>query len=212
MKSLYETYRPRAWEDVVGQDKAIARLKSLVNRGIGGRAFWITGASGSGKTTIARILASEIADKDYIQDISAGEITPSRLRDLENESRYGAFGKGGRVYLVNESHGLRKDTVRDFLDVLERIPDHVAWIFTTTTENQDVFEGCEDAAPLMSRCIPVPLSRRDLCKPFALRVQEIAQKEGLDGRPLADYEKLVYRVKLNMRAALQAVESGEMLV
>lgn len=212
MNSLYETYRPRTWDQVVGQDKAITRLQVLASRGIGGRAFWITGASGSGKTTIARILAGELADQDYIQEIDAAEITPARLRDIEDESRYGAFGKGGRVYIVNESHGLRKDAVRQFLVLLERIPNHVAWIFTTTTENQEVFEGCEDAAPLLSRCISIPLSRRDLCKPFAQRVREIAQSEGLDGRPIADYEKLLYRVKLNFRAALQAVESGEMLI
>ncbi len=54
MKTLHEQYRPQAWSDVVGQDKAITRFRIVAKRGIGGRCFWITGKSGTGKTTIAQ--------------------------------------------------------------------------------------------------------------------------------------------------------------
>jgi len=46
MKPLYEKYRPQSFEDVVGQDKAIARIRQIASRGVGGRAFWISGKSG----------------------------------------------------------------------------------------------------------------------------------------------------------------------
>ena len=45
---LHEQYRPRAWSEVVGQDKIIQRILALKGRGLGGRAFWATGSSGSG--------------------------------------------------------------------------------------------------------------------------------------------------------------------
>ena len=47
---LHEQYRPQEWSSVVGQDKAIARFQTVAKRGIGGRCFWITGKSGTGKT------------------------------------------------------------------------------------------------------------------------------------------------------------------
>src|SRR5262245_17092896 len=55
---LAEQYRPRAWADVVGQDRAVNRIQGLVKRGLGGRAFWLSGQSGTGKTTIARLIAA----------------------------------------------------------------------------------------------------------------------------------------------------------
>ena len=58
---LYEQYRPTTWAEIVGQDKVIARIEHLRLRGLAGRAYWIAGQSGTGKTTIARLLASENA-------------------------------------------------------------------------------------------------------------------------------------------------------
>lgn len=209
---LYEKYRPTTFADVVGQDKAVARLRRLAEGGnLGGRAFWISGGSGTGKTTVARILAAEVADPMFTVELDAHDLTPAKLRELEYDSHYSAFGKGGRAYIVNEAHGLRKDTVRQLLVLLERVKDNALWVFTTTVDGQTEFEDCGlDAGPLLSRCIRVSLTTQGLCKPFALRVQEIAQLEGLDGQPLARYERLLKLNANNFRAALQAVEAGEM--
>src|SRR5690349_20055174 len=49
---LHEQYRPTQWADVVGQDKVVAKVQALAKRGLSGRAFWVSGQSGSGKTTI----------------------------------------------------------------------------------------------------------------------------------------------------------------
>lgn len=70
---LSEEYRAHTWSDVVGQDKAIARIAALWQRGLAGRAFWITGQSGTGKTTIARLICGEIADPTCIIEIDAGD-------------------------------------------------------------------------------------------------------------------------------------------
>ena len=208
---LFEQYRPRRWSEVVGQSAAIERLRCIAQRSLGSRPFWIAGPSGTGKTTIARLLAAEIADPDFVLEFDAGELTVGLLADLERQSHlWGGGQHGGRAYIVNEAHGLRKDAIRRLLVVLEAIPRHVVWIFTTTKAGQDaLFEDSIDADPLLSRCERVDLAAAP--EAFAVRAREIAQAEGLNGAPPDAYAALAARCKGNMRAMLNEIESGAML-
>ena len=194
MQPLYEAYRPKDWSEVVGQSKAIARINTLRRRGLEGRIYWITGPSGSGKTTIARLIADEVADPCVIEEMDGGKLLTARVV--------------GRLNTTFE------------IDVVQR---NSTWIFTTTNDGQaKLFDDEIETSPFSSRVQAIALARRGLAEctsaqgrkqpgPFALRAQQIAQAENMDGRPIADYVALVKRCRNNLRMAIQEIEAGAML-
>lgn len=212
MRPLYQTHRPTALDGVVGQAKAVATCRHLAARGLGGNAMWISGAKGTGKTTIARIMAGTLADVFHTVEVDAGKVTAEFLRQADVDARYAPLSGDGRAYIVNEAHGLTARAMRTLDVMLEALPESCVWIFTTTSEGQaDLFESYHDAGPLLDRCLRIPLTTQGLCKAFAKRAREIAELEGLNGRPLAAYERLLKDNHNSMRGAMEDIQAGRML-
>ena len=210
MKTLFEKYRPTTFDEVLGQEKAVKKIKLLLARNWGGRAWWVSGASGAGKTSIAQIIAAQGADGLYVREFdSADQLSTSEIDKIEQDMHYFAPGKGGRAYIVNEAHGLRKAIIRRLLGLLERIPNHVCIIFTTTKQGESkLFDDQIDANPLLSRCIKNELNNQGQTKAFAEHCRNIATSDNLNGKPIESYGKLAQRCKNNCLMMLQVIESG----
>jgi len=217
MATLAERYKPRSWAEVVAQDAALALLDRLrQSGGLGGRAFWLSADSGQGKTAISDLIAKEVAGDDWgitVYD-DPSQLTADELERIRRDYCQRPISKGV-AYLVNEAHGLRRDQVRKLLGLTDtgRIPRWCVWCFTTTRVGQlSLFEGIDDTAPMLSRCVILPMRPGGLELSFALRAREIARAESLDGADLEAYIGLAKACRSNMREMLNTVESGAMLV
>lgn len=148
--ALYRKYRPRRFEEVVGQDEAVAVLRRALEEKTLAHAYLFSGTRGVGKTTIARILAREAgaSEEDIIEMDAASNRGIDDIRRLREEVFVRPFRSPRKVYIIDEVHMLTREAFNAFLKVLEEPPDHVVFVLATT-EEQKV------PATIRSRCVVV---------------------------------------------------------
>jgi len=214
---LYEKFRPHDFDHVLGQEAAVKRCKTILQtEGWGGLAWLFIGKPGTGKTTLAQIIADIGCDDFYLSLYSSGrKLTSSDIAEIEESMTRHTFfaGKTGKAFIIDEAHGMRKDVVEKFLGILEHVPTHVAFFFTTTREpdpQTTLFETTDpkqdaDERAFISRCKVIRLTNQGLNKVFAAHCQAVARAEGKDGKPLGAYEQLARQCHNNCREMLQEI-------
>lgn len=135
MTALYNKYRPRNFDEVIGQNAAVRALENIVAKRTS-QVFLLTGPSGVGKTTIARIIAKQYgcADHDRLDIDAATTSGAEAMRSLADAMNYRPFGAqgGSRAVVVDECHGLSKQAWDALLKATEEPPKYVVWFFCTT--------------------------------------------------------------------------------
>ncbi|MDB5238784.1 MAG: polymerase subunit gamma and tau, polymerase subunit gamma/tau protein, partial [Candidatus Parcubacteria bacterium] len=134
MPVLYRTYRPSKWSEVIGQDHVVDTLKDTLAAKKPAHAYLFSGSRGTGKTSVARILAKalETADDDIYEIDAASNRGIDDIRELREHVSVMPFSSPFKVYIIDEVHMLSKDAWNALLKTLEEPPKHVVFILATT--------------------------------------------------------------------------------
>lgn len=194
-QALYRKYRPNNFDEVVGQEVIIKTLKnSIINNKIN-HAYLFTGPRGTGKTSIAKILAKTVnclsivdgepCDKcvnctqfnnkqmiDIIEIDAATNNGIDEIRDLRSKTvLVPSIGKY-KVYIIDEVHMLSQGAFNGLLKTLEEPPQHIIFILATT-------EPYKIPATILSRCQRFDFKKIASNK-IAKSLENIAKKENID--------------------------------
>ena len=140
-KALYRKYRPKSLKEVVGQPQVTNILSKSLEAGKVSHAYLFVGPRGTGKTSVARILAHEIngfkyeIEDDYIDIIEidgASNRGIDNIRDLREKALIAPTNGKYKVYIIDEVHMLTKEAFNALLKILEEPPEHVVFIMATT--------------------------------------------------------------------------------
>ena len=178
-QSLYRTYRPQSFKDVIGQEHVVGPLAEQLKNETVGHAYLFSGSRGLGKTSVARIFAKELKTKpsDLYEIDAASNNSVDGIRALSENVFTMPFASPYKVYILDEAHMLSKSAWNAFLKTLEEPPAHAIFILATT-EHERIPET------VRSRCQQYEFkkpSREGLAK----LVVSVAKKEGYAIEPLA---------------------------
>jgi DNA polymerase III subunit gamma/tau len=132
---LYQKHRPKTFDEVKGNRDVVASLKAMLkDKETMPHSFLFYGGTGTGKTTLARIIANELGcTENNIIEIDTAQFRGiDTIRDLRKNAQYTPLGGGDRVYIIDECHAITGAASDAFLKLLEDTPKHVFFILCTT--------------------------------------------------------------------------------
>jgi DNA polymerase III subunit gamma/tau len=157
--SLYRRHRPRTFDEVVGQTHVVRTLRNAVERGKVHHAYLFVGSRGTGKTSMAKILAAclncehgptvtpcgvcdscvsiaSATSLDVIEMDAASNNSVDDIRDLRDRVGYAPVSGRNKVYILDEAHMLSPQAWNAFLKTLEEPPPHTIFVLATTEANK----------------------------------------------------------------------------
>lgn len=145
--ALYRKYRPQTFADVLGQEHIVRVLEGALSMGNISHAYLFSGGRGTGKTSVARIVARTlgVSDNDLYEMDGASTRGIDDIRELRESVRSLPFDSKYKVYIIDEVHMLTKEAFNALLKTLEEPPAHVIFILATT-ETEKIPET------IISRC------------------------------------------------------------
>jgi len=196
---LSERYRPHSFDEFVSQDKAVARVRAILNLPSFDRgAFLLTGPSGSGKTSMANVIGRTLGcDTWSTLEIKGQDCTVERLRDLSDWFMYAAPSGGFKIAIVNECH-LMSTAARSYALELMESPPAKRVVALTTTESEWADET------LFSRFYRIAFAKPN-ADAIVAHVERIAVREGYDVAGLG-LKRFVQERHNNIRLCLLDLE------
>jgi DNA polymerase-3 subunit gamma/tau len=199
--SLYRRHRPGSFDEVVGQQHVVRTLSNAVEQGKVHHAYLFVGSRGTGKTSMAKILARSLncerggptvnpcgecescltiasgSSIDVIEMDAASNRSVDDVRDLRERVAYAPTGGRWKVYILDEAHMLTKEAWNAFLKTLEEPPPNTVFVLATT-------ESHKVMATIADRC-----QRFDFQRPSLEQISEVLQRvaaaEGIEAEDAA---------------------------
>ncbi|MFL5901947.1 MAG: DNA polymerase III subunit gamma/tau [Solirubrobacterales bacterium] len=199
--SLYRRHRPGSFDEVVGQQHVVRTLRNAVEQGKVHHAYLFVGSRGTGKTSMAKILARSLncerggptitpcgecescttiaggTSIDVIEMDAASNRSVDDVRDLRERVAYAPTGGRWKVYILDEAHMLTKEAWNAFLKTLEEPPPNTVFVLATT-------EAHKVMATIADRC-----QRFDFQRPSLEQISEVLTRvsaaEGIEAEDAA---------------------------
>src|SRR5688572_905426 len=202
MTSLYRRYRPQSFDEVVGQAHIVRTMKNAVANDKIHHAYLFVGSRGTGKTSVAKILARSLncvngptlepcgecescraitssTSLDVIEMDAASNNSVDDIRDLREKVGFAPAMDRWKVYILDEAHMLSQQAWNAFLKTLEEPPPNTIFVLATT-------EAHKVLPTIVDRCHRFDFQRPSL-EQITIVLERIATAEGIeaDARALA---------------------------